>query len=162
MADIQKIFNSAEFVSEGHKSFAYSIYLGALSDKHLAKKLEGFNLAVNKYRILRGLAKVHPEGTGVYKLKEFLVVGDADISRLVNRLVARELVTREPGKENRSSMQVTITEKGLQLIREVQANLPEFIEPMMCFTEDEARQLNQLLAKAIDSFVAIDQKATQN
>lgn len=152
MTSIQQIFKHSNFLNEQHKVLAGLLYLGSLSEKHVDKTLEPFNLPVNNYRILRGLKRVHPKGIGVYKLRDFLIDQKADISRLVERMAQRGLVERRSDPENRSITQVIISPKGLEIIEQIEQNDQKFVEPLMVLSTQEATELNRLLDKVLNSF----------
>jgi DNA-binding MarR family transcriptional regulator len=151
-ATIQQIFKETTFINEQHVSMAGLLHIGSVVDRHIAKTLEQYNLPLNKYQVLRGLRKVHPEGVGVYKLRDFVVDQKSDISRLVERMVQRGLVERSAKPNNKSISQIVITDKGLQLANEIDKHTLEIIAPAMCLSDTEARQLNVLLEKILAAF----------
>lgn len=149
---IQKIFKETHFLNEQHITMAGLMHVGGLVEKHITRALEQFNLPISKYRILRGLRRVHPQGVGVYRLREFLVGEKSDISRLVEKMVQRGFVERSVDPANKSVSQIVITDKGLQIVNEVDKHMREIIAPAMCLSDEEARQLNGLLEKVLIGF----------
>lgn len=72
-----------------------------------------------QYNVLRVLRGSHPAKLASSDLGERLIARDPDITRLVDRLCKRGLVKRSPGLKDRRVVEVAITEKGLQLLREL-------------------------------------------
>jgi len=72
----------------------------------------------------------------------------SNTTRLVDKLLLKELVTREVCPENRRKIEVTITQKGLDVLNELD---PKVIEHEKAFSKnlnkDEIITLNQLLEK---------------
>ena len=76
----------------------------------------------NALRILRGAA---PEGASCREVGERMVTKESDITRLLNRLEARGLITRERGEEDKRYLVVRITEEGLRLLGELDGPVAE-------------------------------------
>lgn len=146
-ATIQQIFKETNFLNEQHLTMAGLLHAGALVERHITRSLEQYNLPLNKYRVLRGLRRVYPQGVGVYKLRDFLVGEKSDISRLVERMVQQGFVVRNVDPGNKSVSQIIITERGAQIVNDVENHMHEIIAPVMCLSEKEARLLNELLEK---------------
>jgi DNA-binding MarR family transcriptional regulator len=72
----------------------------------------------------------------------------SNTTRLVDKLLLKELVTREVCSENRRKIEVVITKKGLNLLLELD---PKVINSQNSFsdnlTEEELETLNILLEK---------------
>ncbi len=72
----------------------------------------------------------------------------SNTTRLVDKLLLKEFVTREVCPENRRKIEVTITQKGLDVLKELD---PKVIAHEQFFSknlnEDEIILLNQLLEK---------------
>lgn len=75
----------------------------------------------------------------------------AAIKRLLDHLEAQQLVTRKPGKDSRANL-VALTEEGKKVVTIFnQASKETVKEALNCFTESEAKTLNQLLNKLLDN-----------
>jgi len=77
------------------------------------------DLTPQQYNTLRLLTAEHPGKLQTLALAERLVSRAPDITRLIDRLVARGLVERERPAENRRVVQVGITPQGLTLLDEL-------------------------------------------
>ncbi len=78
-----------------------------------------FDLTAQQYNALRLLRAEHPEALPTLVLAERLVSRAPDITRLVDKLEERRLITRTRPPENRRSVLVAITEAGVALIDEI-------------------------------------------
>lgn len=117
--------------------------------------VERFNEAVKKFdisqeqfnvlRILRG-QKGKPANMCV--IQERMIAKTSNTTRLVDKLLLKELVTREVCPGNRRKMEIMITQKGLDLLKEldpvVEASEAYFAANL---TQTELEQLNILLEK---------------
>lgn len=77
-----------------------------------------FNLSLTQYnvlRILRGVGEPLPSG----QIAERLVTRDPDITRLLDRLEKRGLITRQRGESDRRVVLATITEQGQAMLTQL-------------------------------------------
>ena len=82
-----------------------------------------FDLTAQQYNALRLLRAEHPEPLPTLVLAERLVSRAPDITRLVDKLEERGLITRTRPPENRRSVLVAIAEAGISLIDEIASPL---------------------------------------
>ncbi|MHB1021169.1 MAG: MarR family winged helix-turn-helix transcriptional regulator [Acidobacteriaceae bacterium] len=80
------------------------------------KLLKPYNLTPTQFNILRILRGSMPEGLPCMQIGERLVQMDPDITRLLNRLEKRGLITRERQEQDRRVVTSRITAEGLQLL----------------------------------------------
>ena len=82
-------------------------------------KLNEFGLTGTQYNALRIMRGAGPEGLPCSEIGERMITRDPDITRLLNRLQKRGLVTRTRGKADRRVIHGKITSTGLKLLREM-------------------------------------------
>ena len=71
----------------------------------------------------------------------------SNVSRIVDKLKVKELVTRKPCKHDRRQVDVKITEKGLKVLEEIDVELVKWEENLHAISIEEAKTLNILLDK---------------
>ena len=71
---------------------------------------------------------------------------NSDVSRLLDRLVAKELITKKTCPNDKRATDVNITETGLALLNSLEKNQAE-MDGVLSINEEEAAQLSQLLDK---------------
>jgi DNA-binding MarR family transcriptional regulator len=107
----------------------------------------------NVLRILRGV-KTNPERQGIDGLPSLeigsrLIARLPDITRLVDGLEKEQLVVRRRCTEDRRIVYVAITDKGLELLAELDQPTVEMHKKQLGhFTRAELAELNRLLVKA--------------
>jgi DNA-binding MarR family transcriptional regulator len=74
-------------------------------------------LTNNQYNVLRILRGSHPARLSCSEIAERMIARDPDVTRLVDRLSRRSLVSRVRGRTDRRVVEVGITEAGLALLR---------------------------------------------
>ncbi|HEX4542145.1 MAG TPA: MarR family transcriptional regulator [Candidatus Acidoferrum sp.] len=75
------------------------------------------NLTGTQYNVLRILRGAGSEGLACRKIGERLISHDPDITRLLDRMEKRGLITRERQKDDRRVVKTRITRRGLGLLR---------------------------------------------
>lgn len=78
-------------------------------------------LSGSQYNVLRILRGAGAEGLPCGEITERMVRRDPDLTRLLDRLEARGLVTRARGTQDRRVITATITGEALQLLKELDA-----------------------------------------
>ena len=94
--------------------------------------------------ILRGQ---HPNPITVIAIIERMLDKMSNASRLVDKLLVKELVVRKLCPHDRRAVDVTITEKGLNHLKELDTLQNQWESKLHGLTENEALQLSTLLDK---------------
>jgi DNA-binding MarR family transcriptional regulator/uncharacterized protein YbcV (DUF1398 family) len=116
-------------------------------------RLDRYNITVAQWCILVALSD--NQATSVGELADYIEVDKASISRVVERLVALELITHIPGKDRRSGF-IALTEKGKKLVpkllREAELNEKQFFGNL---TDSELQQLQHIFRKIVFTLPSI-------
>ncbi len=115
--------------------------LRALEDELFA----GYDLTAQQYNVLRLLRADHPDPLPTLAVAERLVSRAPDVTRMIDKLEARGLVTRTRPPHDRRTVLVAITPAGLELIDRVAGPLQE------C----HARQLGHLPADDLAALASL-------
>jgi DNA-binding MarR family transcriptional regulator len=140
--DIQQ----AKFRNEHHKVSVNLIYTCNWlmeKHKHLFEKADITPQQFNILRILRGAGT--PLST--LQIRQRMLDKMSDTSRIVDRLVKKELVVKVICKTDRRLVDVTISEKGLSLLDKMDGCNEEMDASVGSLTQEEAIALNRLLDK---------------
>ncbi len=81
--------------------------------------LKPAGLSHAQYNVLRILRGAGPEGLACSEIGCRMITRDPDITRLVDRLEARGLVSRERERADRRVVRTRITAEGLRILREL-------------------------------------------
>ncbi len=95
---------------------------GNIIDHKVSEVLKAFGITHIQFNILRILEASYPDKLSVGDINGGLLFPTSDVTRLLDRLEKRELISRIVCPKNRRKMDISITEKGLQVIEEA---LPE-------------------------------------
>ena len=100
-----------------------------------------------QYNILRILRGAHPQPLSTLQIRERMLDKMSDTSRIVDRLVTKELVKKCTCASDKRLVDVTISEKGQLLLAKLDADADHINKVMNNLTEAEAEQLSDLLDK---------------
>ena len=110
--------------------------------------LKPYDLSAEQYNVLRILRGQKGKPANMCIIQERMIAKTSNTTRLVDKLLLKGLVTREVCPDNRRKMEVAITQKGLDLLKQLDAKVDEH---EMVFannlTHTEQEQLNYLLEK---------------
>jgi DNA-binding MarR family transcriptional regulator len=79
--------------------------------------LKSSGLTGAQYNVLRILRGAEPEGLPCRGIGERMISHDPDITRLLDRMEKREMLTRERQTDDRRVVRTRITKKGLEILR---------------------------------------------
>ena len=108
-------------------------------------------LSTGLFNVLRILRGSHPAALTCGEIGERTIARDPDVTRLVDRLSARGLVSRVRSRTDRRVVEVSITAKGLDLLRELDPHAERMPKALMGHVSTaKLRQLTTLLAEVLD------------
>jgi DNA-binding MarR family transcriptional regulator len=81
--------------------------------------LKDENLSPAQYNVLRILRTAGPGGMACHEIGERMITRDPDMTRLLDRLEDRELLTRSREKHDRRVIRTRISQTGLKLLRDL-------------------------------------------
>ena len=107
-------------------------------------------LTNNQYNVLRILRGSHPAKLACSDIAERMLDRDPDITRLIDRLETRGLVRRSRSRRDRRVVEVATTDKGLALVRGLDAHVQRLPKALLGHLGVErSRQLGSLLEAVI-------------
>jgi MarR family transcriptional regulator, 2-MHQ and catechol-resistance regulon repressor len=141
---------------EPFRSLRQETYINLLrTHEHLttafAALFKQYGLSDSQYNVLRILRGVG-EPMQIYQIAERLIFSQADISRLINRLEANELVARRRCEDDGRVVWITLTDKAQKLLKKIDRPLEKLHDSQFGdLTDRELTTLNHLLFKARQS-----------
>lgn len=110
--------------------------------------LKPFDISGEQYNVLRILRGQKGNPANMCVIQERMLARTSNTTRLVDKLLLKKFVTRNVCPENRRKIEVLITQKGLDILNELD---PKVIEHEQSFSRNlsssEVEQLNNLLEK---------------
>lgn len=109
--------------------------------------LKPFDLTAQQYNVLRILRGQYPNPITVNAIIERMLDKMSNASRLVDKLLLKDFVTRCDNKDDRRACDVRITQKGLDVLKEIDVLQETWETSFSNLTPEEAETLSGLLDK---------------
>lgn len=111
--------------------------------------LKNYDLTPSQFNVLRILRGAEPDGLICREIGERMVAFDPDVTKLLDRLEARDLIARQRQQKDRRVIAVRISEAGLKLLKKIDQPIIDFINNLLRHLgEKQLRALNELTEKA--------------
>lgn len=138
------------FRSEYHKALLNIVYTHNVLLNESNNFFKHYSVTRQQYNVLRILRGQHPGGATVQLIRERMLDKMSDASRIVERLRAKGMVRRELSTKDKRTVSITITQDGITLLESMESCIEDLEKGIRNLTEQEARQLNELLDKIRD------------
>jgi MarR family transcriptional regulator, multiple gene regulator MgrA len=136
------------FRNEYHKGLINLTYTAKMLSYEFFQSLKSHNITEQQYnvlRILRGFRSEAPLCIGF--IKERMLDKDSDVSRIVDRLHDKQLISRKENPEDRRLKMIEINENGLSLLDRLYECEKKADTLLKNLTESELATFNLLLDK---------------
>lgn len=145
MKKIEDEIRQAKFRSVQQKAVLNLIYTSNWLQSRQQEYFKPFGITGQQYNILRILRGQHPKTISGTEIKSRMLDRNSDISRLLDRLAAKELITRSTCPNDKRASDVLITRKGLAILAEIDKRDND---EELALSDEEAANLSDLLDKA--------------
>lgn len=119
------------------------------TNERLKKIFDQQDLTGQQFNILR-ILRGSPVPLSTLQIRERMLDKMSDTSRIVDRLIIKELVKKVTCKTDKRLVDVTITEKGRNILSIIDSHEDEMERIASALTAEEAQTLNMLLDKMRD------------
>lgn len=134
-----------KFRSEAHKLGVNIVFTFNWLNTMHANLVKKYGLTPQQFNILRILRGQHPNPASIKLLRERMLDKMSDASRIVEKLRAKGLIERHTCENDRRVCDVTITEKGLSILSQLDSEDVNFEKLFSSLRPEEMTHLNELL-----------------
>jgi len=144
---IENDIHQNKFRSARHKAMINIMFTYGWILEQIKMFLEKEDITHQQYNILRILRGSAPDPLSTLQIRERMIDKMSDTSRIVDRLIAKELVKKCTCPKDKRLVDVTITDKGQKLLKKLDAESDHMDKIINELTEKECETLNLLLDK---------------
>lgn len=144
---IEEAIKQKEFKDEYSKVVVNLFYTSSWLNSLQTQIFKPYEISTQQYNVLRILRGQYPKAASVSLIQDRMLEKMSNASRLVEKLKQKELVIRKECPEDRRQVDVSISKKGLKVLKDLDRILEDFNQRLSTITEKEAKQLNGLLDK---------------
>ncbi len=112
--------------------------------------LDEFEITRQQLSILQILKAANNEPLSTKEIQTLMVDKRSDTSRLVDRLIEKDLVRKRKDPDDGRLVQVYIKYEGLRLLAQIEDRMSSLDKRFEKLNADEAEELNRLLSKLKD------------
>ncbi len=147
---IEKEIHQEKFSSSGQKAMLNILFTYGWLTEKMKNILAPEDITTQQYNILRILRGSAPQPLSTLQIRERMLDRMSDTSRIVDRLLAKQLVKKVICSKDRRLVDVTITDKGQTLLKKLDVQVKRIDEILNNITDKEAETISNLLDKLRD------------
>lgn len=144
---LEDVLKTSKFNDEVHKATLNILYTSYWMRDNMSAVMKDIGITSEQFNILRILKGKHPEAMCVKDIAGRMIEKSSNVPRILDRLVAKELVMRTTSKEDKRETIISLTETGMKTLQTANEALVEINRKTIGITNEEAAVLNQLLEK---------------
>lgn len=144
---IEDEIKQQRFVSPNQKAVINLLYT---TNWLLAKQKDLFtahNVTLQQFNIMRILRGQHPKCISATEIKSRMLDKNSDVSRLLDRMIAKGLVVKKISTSDKRAADVNLTQEGLALLADMD-KVQQKLDSILVLSEADALLLSDLLDKS--------------
>ena len=147
MSSAEEHIQQPVFLNERHKLRVNILITSGWLKNEIKYFLDDFGITQQQFNILRILRGARGEPMSTNEISDRMIDKKSDASRIVDRLITKKLVWKQPCPHDARRIQVFIAEEGLKLLEDIDQKLTKLDAIFKNITQEEAITLNSLLEK---------------
>ncbi|GAB4205962.1 MAG: MarR family transcriptional regulator [Bacteroidia bacterium] len=147
MKRLEDEIQQKQFQSEQEKVLVNLIFTYNYFQQKFDELLKPFGITPQQYNILRILKGQYPNSITLNNIKSRMLDKNSDVSRIVERMRKKNLLTRKINPANRREVGISITPQGMELLKKISPFLKKYHNSIAHMSDDELATLNNLLDK---------------
>ncbi len=136
-----------KFTNEYEKLFVNILYTAGYFETMAIHRFKPFGISIQQYNVLRILRGSNPKPLMLADIASRMIDKNSNTTRLVEKLRIKGLVKREICSDNRRQVDISINQKGLDLLAEIEKDAEKFHGWLKVLSLDEVVKLNDNLDK---------------
>jgi len=143
---IEKDIQQTNFRNEYQKLGINLLYTANWLNENVGKFLEQEEITQQQYNILR-ILRGSEVPLSTLQIRERMLDKMSDTSRIVDRLIVKELVAKSTCPTDKRLVDITLTDKGHALVEKLDQLNDQIDGLLKGVTENEAKTMNEILDK---------------
>jgi|SRR5258707_6188334 len=144
---IEQDIKQEKFGNEYDKVAVNILFTGSWLSHINSIRLKKYGITPEQYNVLRILRGSHPGSLMLAEVTARMIDKSSNCTRLVEKLRQKGYLKREVCKNSRRQVDITILDRGLALLKKVDAETESWLNTLKNITKSEAQELNRILDK---------------
>ena len=143
---LEQSISQSKFDSEQEKLMINVIYSANLLNLITSRLFKPYELSPQQYNVLRILRGQKGESIALMNIEHRMLDKSSNVSRLVDKLISKDLVNRSVSSKDRRRIEIVITSRGLSVLKEIDVILADMNSKIKTIiSDDNAKQTNRIL-----------------
>ena len=142
---IEDEIKQQKFVNPHQKAVINLLFSSNLLVNQPQHYLKSFGITGQQFNVLRILKGQHPNSISAKEIKSRMLDKNSDMSRMLDRLIAKNLIVKKSCPKDKRASDVNITDAGLELLKKMHQ---QEVDRFLNLSDTEAEQLSTLLDKS--------------
>lgn len=147
MKTIEQQIKQAVFQSPIHKAHVNILFTASVIEGYTSRLLRPLQISPQQFNILRILKGQDPKPVSLKEISERMIDKNSNASRLLEKLVQKNLVDRISCPKDRRQLEIRLTKKGKELLAQANQKIDAMHHAYHTLSNEEAHQLSFLLDK---------------
>ena len=146
LMSLEQSISQSKFDSEQEKLMISVIYSANLLNLITSRLFKPYELSPQQYNVLRILRGQKGESIALMDIEHRMLDKSSYVSRLVDKLISKDLVNRSVSSKDRRRIEIVITSRGLSVLKEIDVILADMNSKIKAIiSDDNAKQTNRIL-----------------
>ena len=143
---LEQSISQSKFDSEQEKLMINVIYSANLLNLITSRLFKPYELSPQQFNVLRILRGQKGESIALMDIEHRMLDKSSNVSRLVDKLISKDLVNRSVSSKDRRRIEIVITSRGLSVLKEIDVILADMNSKIKAIiSDDNAKQTNRIL-----------------
>jgi DNA-binding MarR family transcriptional regulator len=144
---LEEDIKQEKFLNEFEKAAVNILFTSSWLYNVNATRLRQYDITPEQFNVLRILRGSHPQAMMLADITCRMIDKSSNATRLVEKLRVKGLVKREICEGNRRQVDISITDKGLGVLKKIDNDEGEWLSTLKNISKAEAQELNRVLDK---------------
>ena len=143
---LEQSISQSKFDSEQEKLMINVIYSANLLNLITSRLFKPYELSPQQYNVLRILRGQKGESIALMDIEHRMLDKSSNVSRLVDKLISKDLVNRSVSSKDRRRIEIVITSTGLSVLNKIDMIMADMNSKIKAIiSDDNAKQTNHIL-----------------
>jgi DNA-binding MarR family transcriptional regulator len=144
---LERDIQQEKFLNEFEKAVINIMFTSSWLHNVNSSRLRPYEITPEQFNVLRILRGSHPGKMMLADITSRMLDKSSNATRLVEKLRQKGLVNRDICQNNRRQVDISITEKGLTLLKKIDVEAMSWLATQKNISKAEAQELNRILDK---------------
>jgi len=139
---LEEELRMSRFSDDFQRAYLNIVFTGNFLQAKMQQDLKKYNLTPPQFNVLRILRGQNGVPIGAFAIQERMIHRTSNVTRIIEKLLDKNLVTRKSNPDNRRMVDILITEAGLEVINDADCiSQKAFNDLGKVLSEDQAKEM---------------------